>query len=270
MWNRLVSTVFAAFALTGPALAGDLMTHGLTITGGQNAAAALTLERANEPARDDGILNLRLSLSRANSLKGYGLTLKYDDARYEFLEAREPDANLLRAGPGQETLFLTSNRTPGELNIGAMKVDGQGANGDGMLVELAFRAKGAPVSGDFQVWEGVLVGADGAIDLLSRVEIGDMNPLPDQYRLSQNTPNPFNPSTSIGYQLPNAGMVRLAVYNPLGQELRVLVDERSDAGSFTVTWDGRDALGRQVSSGVYLYRIKAGDFSTSRRMLLLK
>ena len=169
-----------------------------------------------------------------------------------------------------KTLFLTSNRTPGELNIGAVTVDGRGATGEGALAELVFKASGTPSSADFQVSESVLVGVNGAVDLLARVEIGNLRPLPDQYDLNQNAPNPFNPATLIGYQLPEAGLVRLAIYNLLGQEVRVLVNETKGAGSFTATWDGADALGRRVASGVYLYRIHAGEFSASRRMLLLK
>lgn len=83
-------------------------------------------------------------------------------------------------------------------------------------------------------------------------------------------PNPFNPSTLIGYQLPEAGMVRLAIYNLIGQEVRELVNDRWNAGSFAATWDGTDALGRRVASGMYLYRIQAGSFSATKRMLLLK
>lgn len=270
MTNRLISTVCAAFLLTGPALAGDLMTRGLTITGGPNASAALKLDRVRDTAEDDGVLTVRLSLSQVDALKGYGLTLQYDAAKYEFLEARESDANLLESDSVQETLFLASNRTPGVLNVGAVRVDGRGASGQGALVELVFKASGTPAAADFQVSESVLVGVDGAVDLLSRVEIGNLRPLPDQYGLGHNAPNPFNPSTAIGYQLPEAGLVRLAIYNLLGQEVLVLVNERKEAGSFTATWDGADATGRRVASGVYLYRIQAGDFSASRRMLLLK
>ena len=269
MWNRLVSSICAVFVLAGSALAGDI-TRGLTITGGENAFAALKLERVNDQAVGDGILTVRLSLSQASKLKGYGLTLQYDPAKYEFLEARELDGNLLASGSNRETLFLTSNRTPGELNIGAVRVDGQGASGEGALVELVFEASGKPSPADFQVSESVLVSVDGAVDLLAGAEIGNLRALPDQYGLNQNMPNPFNPSTAIRYQLPEAGLVRLAVYNLLGQEVRVLVNERKDAGSFTATWDGTDALGRRVASGIYLYRIQAGDFSASRRMLLLK
>ena len=269
MWNRLIATVCAAFVLSGPAVAGE-MTSGLTISGGQNAAAALRLERANDPVRDDGTLTVRLSLSQARNLKGYGLTLHFDDAKYAFLKASEPRGNLLASRSDRETLFLTSDRTPGQLHIAAVKIDGQGASGEGSLVDLVFETSGPPSASDFQVSESVLVGLDGASDALSRVEIGNLTPLPDRYGLKQNTPNPFNPSTAIGYQLPEAGRVRLVVYNLLGQEVRVLVDERMEAGSFTATWDGADASGRRVASGVYLYRMQAGRFSDTRRMLLLK
>ena len=101
------------FVLAGPALAGDV-TRGLTITGGENALAALKLEGVDDRAAEEGTLTVRLSLSQAKNLKGYGLTLQYDPARYEFLEAREPDGNLLASGSDRKTLFLTSNRTPGE------------------------------------------------------------------------------------------------------------------------------------------------------------
>ena len=269
MWTRIFSSVCAAFVLTGPASAGD-MTRGLTMTGGRNASATLKLERVNDPAARNGLLKLQVALSQADDLKGYGFSLQFDPVKYEFVEARELDGNLLKSDSSQETLFLSSNRTPGQVDIGAVKVDGQGASGDGKLVELVFRTSGAPVPSDFKVSESVLVGLDGSVDLLTHAEIGDLKPLPDRFSLEQNMPNPFNPSTVIGYELPEAGPVRLAVYNLLGQEVRVLVNETRDAGSFTATWDGTDALGRRVASGIYLYRIQAGSFSASRRMLLLK
>ena len=107
MWNRIISTGCAAFVWAGSALAAD-MTRGLTINGGQNALATLKLERVNDPAAADGILTVRLSLSQASNLKGYGLTLQYDPDRYEFLEASETDGNLLESASDRETLFLTS------------------------------------------------------------------------------------------------------------------------------------------------------------------
>ena len=269
MLNRLVSSLCAVFVFSGPALAGE-MTRGLTITGGRNADATLKLERANDPGAESGVLKLHVSVAQASDLKGYGFSLQFDPVKYEFVNATELDGNLLKSGSGQETLFLSSNRTAGQVDIGAVKIDGQGASGGGKLVELVFKTSGTPVPSDFQVSEGVLVDLDGAVDQLAHAEIGNLKPLPDRFHLNQNMPNPFNPSTVIGYQLPEAGLVRLAIYNLLGQEVRVLVNETKEAGSFTATWDGADSMGRRVASGVYLYRIRAGAFSASRRMLLLK
>ena len=269
MFVRVISTVGAVFVLTGAAMAGDLM-RGLTITGGQNALARLKVERVNDPAVDAGTLTLRVSLSQVRQLKGYGLRLEYDPSGYAFLKAVEPAGNLLDSGAHQEPLFLTSDRTPGELTIAAARVDGKGGSGEGALVELVFRAIGGSPASDFVISEGVLVGVDSAVDRLSHVEVADLKPLPDQYVLDQCAPNPFNPSTEIGYELPEQGYVRLAVYNLLGQEVRVLVNETLQAGTYTATWDGRDAFGRVVASGVYVYRMRAGDFLASKRMLLLK
>ena len=269
MWNLVSTSICAAFVLIGQAFAGE-MTRGLTVTGGRNANATLKLERVNDPGAESGVLKLQVSVAQTNDLKGYGFSLQYDPVKYEFVNATELDGNLLKSGSGQETLFLSSNRTPGQVDIGAVKIDGRGASGGGKLVELVFRTSETPLSSDFQVSESVRVGLDGAVDMLHHAEIGDLKPLPDRFNLEQNMPNPFNPSTAIGYQLPEAGMVRLAIYNLIGQEVRVLVNERRNAGSFTATWDGADALGRRVASGIYLYRIQAGSFSATRRMLLLK
>lgn len=93
---------------------------------------------------------------------------------------------------------------------------------------------------------------------------------PDCFGLDQNTPNPFNPSTTIRYQLPEGRYVRLVVYNIRGQAVRILVDESMAAGYYAVNWDGTDHRSQQVSSGIYLYRMQAGSFVQVGRMVLLK
>ena len=95
--------------------------------------------------------------------------------------------------------------------------------------------------------------------------------LPEGYGLSPCYPNPFNPSTTIRYQLPEPGDVRLAIYDVLGQEVWVLVSEMQPAGWYRVRWDGRDGAGRQVSSGVYLCRLEVeGEFLRTRKMVLVR
>ncbi len=94
--------------------------------------------------------------------------------------------------------------------------------------------------------------------------------LPERFALLANFPNPFNPVTSIGYELPTTTNVILKVYNILGQEVRTLVRGVESAGFKQVQWDGRDASGRSAASGIYIYRIEAGSFVQSRKMLLIK
>ncbi|RMF66327.1 MAG: T9SS C-terminal target domain-containing protein [Calditrichaeota bacterium] len=95
--------------------------------------------------------------------------------------------------------------------------------------------------------------------------------VPESFALFQNYPNPFNPETTIKYQLPEAAHLTVKIYNILGQEIRTLVDKQQPAGVYSVTWDGKDSLGRQVASGIYIYQVKAGEkFRSSRRMLMLK
>jgi methionine-rich copper-binding protein CopC len=89
--------------------------------------------------------------------------------------------------------------------------------------------------------------------------------LPDEYALSQNYPNPFNPSTNISFALPEANHVRLDIYNVLGQKVETLLDENMPAGNHEVEWHASTA-----ASGVYFYRLEAGTFSETKKMMYLK
>ena len=89
--------------------------------------------------------------------------------------------------------------------------------------------------------------------------------IPDGYLLNQNYPNPFNPVTKISYQLPEAGSVSLQIYNVLGKLVTTLVNERQNSGTFEVQFDGKE-----LSSGVYFYRLNANGISILKMMTLLK
>lgn len=94
--------------------------------------------------------------------------------------------------------------------------------------------------------------------------------LPTEYILQQNYPNPFNPATTIAYHLRRASQVKLRVYNLSGQLVRTLVDAPQAAGRFQITWDSQDDIGNGVASGVYLYRMEAGNFLETRKMILMR
>jgi hypothetical protein len=123
------------------------------------------------------------------------------------------------------------------------------------------------------------VGPDMAT--LARVQLNDgrieaqygrelLLSIPQAYQLHANMPNPFNPSTQIRFDLPAAGLVELTVYDMLGQKVRALVTAPYGVGSHQVEWNGRNDAGLQVGSGMYFYRIEAGAFVKTQRMLLLK
>ncbi len=132
-------------------------------------------------------------------------------------------------------------------------------NGDGSI-DIATSAYETPaINLLFNIY-GTALDIDDPVD----------QPLPTQFHLAQNYPNPFNPSTTIEYSLPTRSAVRLVIYNILGQEITTLVNAEQAAGTYRVTWNGRDNAGRHSASGIYLYRLIAGDRQIARKMLLVK
>lgn len=96
------------------------------------------------------------------------------------------------------------------------------------------------------------------------------DPIPKTFALRQNSPNPFNPTTRLSYDLAKPGDVQLSVFNVLGQRVIDLVNGYQEAGSYEVVWNGTDNAGARVASGIYFYRIETSEFSDTKKMLLLK
>ncbi|MFC1556106.1 T9SS type A sorting domain-containing protein [candidate division KSB1 bacterium] len=90
------------------------------------------------------------------------------------------------------------------------------------------------------------------------------------YKLSQNYPNPFNPQTTIRFELPKTSDVEIVIFDVLGREVKTLLSQYMPVGSHTQIWDGTDKFGARVASGMYIYRIQAGNYIASRKMILLK
>lgn len=109
-------------------------------------------------------------------------------------------------------------------------------------------------------------------DELKVVVLGveDGGGIPAAFSLAQNYPNPFNPSTDIKYQVPQASHVRITIYNTLGVEVARVVDSEHKAGYFYAKWDGEDNMGRSVSSGIYIYKMEAGEFSMTKKMIMVR
>ncbi len=94
--------------------------------------------------------------------------------------------------------------------------------------------------------------------------------LPASFSLMQNYPNPFNPTTVIEFTVPQRCKVELVIYNLLGEKVTTLVSQDMPTGKYRVSWDGKNESGKEVASGVYFYKLKAGDFTATKKMVLLK
>lgn len=152
------------------------------------------------------------------------------------------------------------------------------AMADGRNAIYVHMTHDAPESGAGIVWSEMVASAPPADVLFARVErgavgIADPGPgAPNSHRveLHANAPNPFNPHTTIRFELAEAGPTELAIFDASGRRLRMLVDEFRSAGSHSVVWNGKDATGGAVSSGVYFYRLSTGKAIKTRSMLLIK
>jgi len=114
----------------------------------------------------------------------------------------------------------------------------------------------------------------GTVTVENSLDAGDFGDavavVPNTYKLSQNYPNPFNPSTKIEFYNASKGRVSVDVYNIMGQKVKTLVDAEMGVGWQEVLWDGTDASGNSAASGIYFYKMSAGDFSQIKKMLMVK
>jgi hypothetical protein len=112
------------------------------------------------------------------------------------------------------------------------------------------------------------IDTDGNFDYSSILTV--QKQLPEKFELLQNFPNPFNPETTIAFNLPETGHVRLLIYNSLGEVIKTLIDEQKTGGYHQVNWNGTDDNGLAVASGVYMYKIAAASFSTIKKAILIR
>ena len=184
------------------------------------------------------------------------LTL-YDDVTYRYLHWQSDDVFDLSetclyrgSGPGFET---------GEPLVCSEETDFWYIEDD--LARYYYRVRSFDIHGNASEWSSELVGMYPTA--MPGAQITEM-------RLYPNYPNPFNPSTTIKFAVPHAGHVCLNVYDLAGHLIRTLVDEDLSANAYTVIWDGNDTIGQSVPSGAYFYRLTAGGYSETRRMVLVK
>ncbi len=218
---------------------------------------------------DNNRLTVHLSAQHTEAMGAYGAVLEYDPTILQFEDATPGPGHLLSSQGGQAPLFTVFWQKPGQVVIGNGLVDGTSVSGHGLLAELHFTRLGDPNAAAVDLraayTSSPLFGMRSVVQLQSTIL------RPDSYALHTNYPNPFNPSTIIEYALPEASPVQLTVYDILGQQVRQLSSHTlQKAGFYKVEWDGLDAQGQQVGSGIYLYRLKTQTFVQTRKMTLIK
>lgn len=245
---------------------------------GRAASGPLQL-RGGEPelvgdpgaASPDATLRLPLELSGNDGrVRAVHLVLDYDTEALE-LQGFEAAGVLQRERDAVLTFLRPAGRGSAVLDLCVL---GERAyfDGDGRLGTLHFSVKDGQ-SGSLQLREADLRGVDG--ETLGFVTEGlvrdEVVPHPTQTRLLAATPNPFNPSTSLRFELARESRVRLVVYDVSGRRVRTLVDRRMPAGYHRVQWQGVDERGHRVSSGVYLYELVTdGGHRSVQKMMLVK
>jgi len=142
-------------------------------------------------------------------------------------------------------------------------VDNEPINGENCYQISIFSPPGFPFGTESLLSEEI------CLDFVDYLEIRDFY-IPTIFSLHQNFPNPFNPITTLRYDLPEDNFVMLTVYDMLGRVVTQLVNTTQEAGYKSVQWNAIDMHGKPVSAGVYLYQIRAGEFIQTRKMVLLK
>lgn len=185
---------------------------------------------------------------------------------------------------GNDPIFFSNiDQTTGKISIGNTRKSGQGGvTGGGVVARIEIRVSPQAVRGqaitlmlqnvtanDPNAQPIQLAVVPNQIVVVS-VESRQNEALPENFALHANTPNPFNPTTVIHYDLPEAGDVTVKIFDLLGKHVRMLVQQQQPAGRYSVIWDGRDESGQIVTSGVFIYQLRAANFVQNRKMILIR
>ena len=212
---------------------------------------------------------VKISLSHIPPSRALAFDLNYD-----------PDAfTLLNVEPGEiNSNNLHLNRidpVKGKLIFGiASTTDSYLYSQDPkFILKVKFVANGPAKNSDFSFSNAGLIKLNGLFSypvtsVGTQIEVNEV--LPDKFLLLQNYPNPFNPETHIQYILPQKRKVNLAIYDILGNQVKVLVNDIQEAGKKEVVWGGTNMKNQRVSSGIYFYRLQTDEFIETKRMLLIR
>ena len=214
-------------------------------------------------------MEFTILMNDVEALGGYAFDAVYDSKTFELVEI--VSSTFLEENGGSQLSF--DYKADGVVTIASVLKElneNTAVSGDGIAATLKFKWLGDGESNNIQIADIQILDAFGAVSYFASFDALDLIPVPLVFELKNNYPNPFNPTTTIEYAMPHTELVRIDIVNVLGQIVTTLINEEVQAGFHKVVWNGKNALGSPVASGIYIYKIKAGTFTSVKRLTLLK
>ena len=239
---------------------------------GINENAEFSLSLGSERVVAGELVAVDVSLANIEALVAYGFTLNYDTDKFEFVSVAPADEDLLTSTGGESMLFHNM-LADGQVEVVNGVFNGTAVSGGGDIVRFVFRVlREFEDNARFEIADGLVFDPTNLSNPAVVAGVLELQSTPREFALHQNFPNPFNPDTTINYELAESADVTLQIYNVLGQVVRTLVaSEAQNAGRYQIRWNGMDDRGVPVSSGIYFYQISADEkFSDVRKLMLLK
>lgn len=262
---------FLEFVMSFGRTAVGPATKPLVLLPGMNENAEFALSLGSERVVAGELVAVDVSLANVAALVGYGFALNYETDKFEFVSVAPADEDLLKS-TGGETLFHHVV-ADGQITVANGLYNGTAVSGGGDVVRFVFRVlREFEDNARFEIADGLVFDPSQLQNPAVVAGVLELQSTPREFALHQNFPNPFNPDTTIKYDLAESADVTLQIYNVLGQVIRTLVaSEAQNAGRYQIRWNGMDDRGVPVSSGIYFYQISAdGKFSDVRKLMLLK
>ena len=238
---------------------------------GVNDNVELALSLSDSKVLAGQMVTVNVALANATALTGFGFELLYDADNFEYVESAAAEQDLLKSGGAETPLFLAHPGEAGQLVIANAVIDGAPVSGNGEVVSLTFKVlQEFEENARFEIADGIVFDHEQLPNPVVALGSLSVESTPTEFALLQNFPNPFNPETTIKYNLAEGTNVSLRIYNVVGQVVRTLVAEQQSAGRYTVRWNGSDDRGVSVSSGIYFYELRSQGFQDVKKLMLLK
>jgi hypothetical protein len=216
---------------------------------------------------------LEISFNNSADVYGYQVNVEIDGLTGSQDDIDNVIFGAASGGLSEDVGFLMSTNVNGLVLAFSLLAAFIPAGNAGVLTNVIWDAADYPLSGAVTLSITNFAGAGGSalnFDVGATFLSNDDVTLVEEYKLSENYPNPFNPSTTIGYDVKEAGDVSIIVYDMLGREVRTLVNEYMLPNSYNIVWNGINDQGVQSASGVYYYKMISNDFVDTKKMMFVK